>query len=159
LESVFEKIGDMDGEASKKTQFRGFKHISTLIANVQSNDKAKSTSFGRDLDLFKAEIQRVLLLRHCSSRTHEDQEEKETTEEEESPIEDPLEYWVENEAKYETLLPMIAQDILCIPATSTPSERLFSASGLLASGVMSNISPDNLEKRVLIKVNVDPSEI
>ena len=41
---------------------------------------------------------------------------KETTEEEESPIEDPLEYWVENEAKYETLLPMIAQDILCIPA-------------------------------------------
>ena len=111
------------------------------------------------LGSFKAEIQRVLLLRHCSSRTHEDQEEKETTEEEESPIEDPLKYWVENEAKYETLLPMIAQDILCIPATSTPSERLFSASGLLASGVMSNISPDNLEKRVLIKVNVDPSEI
>ena len=49
------------------TQFRGFKHISSMIANVQSNDKARSTTFGRDLDLFKAEIQRVLLKRQCSS--------------------------------------------------------------------------------------------
>ena len=61
--------------------------------------------------------------------------------------------------KYETLLAQIAEDILCIPATSTPSERLFSISGLLASGVMSNISPINLEKRVLIKVNVIPGDI
>ena len=77
---------------------------------------------------------------------------------EESPIDDPLDFWVENESKYETMIPLIAQDILCIPATSTPSERLFSASGLLSSGVMSNISPENLEKRVLIKVNVVPGE-
>ena len=157
LETVFEKIGDGDTEPFKKTQFRGFKHISNLIANVQSNDKAKSTSFGRDLDLFKAEIQRVLLLRTLD-RDDEEQE-TENEEDEECPIEDPLGYWVQNESKYETLLPLVAQDILCIPATSTPSERLFSASGLLASGVMSNISPGNLEKRVLIKVNIDASEI
>ena len=159
LESVFEKIGEGDADAARKTQFRGFKHISNLIANVQSNDKAKSTSFGRDLDLLKAEIQRVLLHRQHSSGFAEDLEGDTETPEEESPIDDPLDYWVENESKYETLLPTVAQDILCIPATSTPSERLFSASGLLASGHMSNISPDNLEKRVLIKVNVDPSEI
>ena len=60
---------------------------------------------------------------------------------EEVPMEDPLDYWVESESKYETLLPLIAEDILCIPATSTPSERLFSISGILSSGKMSNISP------------------
>ena len=88
-----------------------------------------------------------------------DEDDLGTPQEEECPIDDPLDYWVDNELKYETMLPMIAQDILCIPATSTPSERLFSASGLLTSGRMSNIGPENLEKRVLIKVNVDPSEI
>ena len=89
----------------------------------------------------------------------QEDEDGETNEGEDCPIDDPLDYWAENEAKYETILPLCAQDILCIPATSTPSERLFSASGLLASGVMSNISPVNLEKRVLIKVNVNPGEV
>ena len=161
LETVFEKNGDGDTEVTRMTQFRGFKHISSMIANVQSNDKARSTTFGRDLDLFKAEIQRVLLKRQCSSGPSEgiDEDDLESHQDEECPIDDPLDYWVDNELKYETMLPMIAQDILCIPATSTPSERLFSASGLLTSGRMSNIGPENLEKRVLIKVNVDPSEI
>ena len=52
----------------------------------------------------------------------------------------------------------VAQDILTIPATSTPSERLFSASGLLSEGKMSSISPENLEKRVLVKVNIGKPE-
>ena len=36
----------------------------------------------------------------------------------------------------------------------TPSERLFSASGLLTEGKMASISPENLEKRVLARVNI-----
>lgn len=50
-----------------------------------------------------------------------------------SPIDDPLDYWVQNESKYEPILPVTAQDILVIPATNTLSERLFSASVLLSS--------------------------
>ena len=52
-----------------------------------------------------------------------------------------------------TALPHIAEDILAIPASSVPSERMFSVAGLLSLGRMGLISPDNLEKRVLIKCN------
>ena len=159
-ENILEHTGEGETDSTKKTLFRGFKHISNLIASAQSSDKAKSTPFSRDLELYKAEIQRVLLARaQAETPVSTELHPEETREDEESPIDDPLDYWSENESKYETLLAQIAEDILCIPATSTPSERLFSISGLLASGVMSNISPINLEKRVLIKVNVIPGDI
>ena len=42
---------------------------------------------------------------------------------------------------------------LAVPATSVPSERLFSISGILSEYRRSRISPDNLEKRVILKAN------
>ena len=69
-------------------------------------------------------------------------------------MKDPLDYWVSEETRYYSPIARVAQDLLTIPATSTPSERLFSASGLLTEGKMSHISPENLEKRVLAKVNI-----
>jgi hypothetical protein len=49
---------------------------------------------------------------------------------------DPLDFWVKEmrSQQYETNLASLAQDILVIPASSVPSERLFSISGLLSSG-------------------------
>ena len=73
---------------------------------------------------------------------------------EEVLMRDPLDYWVAEETRYYSPIARVAQDLLTIPATSTPSERLFSASGLLTEGKMASISPENLEKRVLIKVNI-----
>ena len=52
-----------------------------------------------------------------------------------------------------TALPALAQDILAIPATSVPSERMFSISGILSENRRSRITPENLENRVLIKSN------
>jgi hypothetical protein len=47
----------------------------------------------------------------------------------------------------------VACNVLCIPASSTPSERLFSQSGLLSSHRFSRTTPKNLELRVLAKLN------
>ena len=147
--NIIENVGEGENDQTKMMNFRGFKHISNLLASALSSDKAKSTPFSRDLELYRAEIHRLTLCRLTLAKN---------TAEDECPIDDPLDYWVDNESKYETLLAQIAQDILCIPATSNASERLFSISGLLSSGVMANISPGNLEKRVLTKVNVIPDE-
>ena len=67
---------------------------------------------------------------------------------------DPLDYWAAEDTRYYSPIARVAQDLLTIPATSTPSERLFSASGLLTEGKMASISPENLEKRVLARVNI-----
>ena len=59
----------------------------------------------------------------------------------------------ETSKEFLTALPALAQDIMAIPATSVPSERLFSISGILSENRRSRISPANLENRVLIKAN------
>ena len=52
-----------------------------------------------------------------------------------------------------TELPKISQDILAVPAASVPSERLFCISGILSENKGCNISPGNVERRVLLKAN------
>ena len=68
---------------------------------------------------------------------------------------DPLNLWLTQESSqdFDTDLPQVAQDILACPATSVPSQRLFSISGILSDDRKSRILPSNLEKRILIKAN------
>ena len=54
---------------------------------------------------------------------------------------------------FSTTLPEICQDLLCVPCTSVPAERLFSLSGLLTENRRNRISPVNLQNRVIIKGN------
>jgi hypothetical protein len=65
---------------------------------------------------------------------------------------DPLMFWQNNQQNFPTLAP-IAQDILTIPATSTPVERTFSVAGYCTSGRRNRLSGMNLEMEVLLKKN------
>ena len=47
---------------------------------------------------------------------------------------DPMDFWVKEMKLYTSMLPLLALDVMAIPASSVPSERLFSISGLLSSG-------------------------
>jgi transposase InsO family protein len=53
-------------------------------------------------------------------------------------------WWKENGAYY-PLLQRIARKYLCVPATSVPSERLFSKVGELVSKKRNRIKPKNID--------------
>ena len=71
-----------------------------------------------------------------------------------API-DPIDFWAKalRSKQYGSELASVAVDVMAIPASSVPRERLFSFSGLLSSGKLYNIKPENLELRLLLKSN------
>ncbi|XP_044155622.1 E3 SUMO-protein ligase ZBED1-like [Bufo gargarizans] len=64
----------------------------------------------------------------------------------------PLSWWKSNEDRYPTLV-KLARSYLCIPSTSTPSERLFSATGNIACKKRASLSPDHVDMLSFLHCN------
>lgn len=56
----------------------------------------------------------------------------------------PLLWWKTNEHRFSRLT-KVARSWLCIPATSTPSERLFSKAGSVVSKKRNSLKPKNVD--------------
>uniref|UniRef100_A0A1A8M216 HAT C-terminal dimerisation domain-containing protein n=1 Tax=Nothobranchius pienaari TaxID=704102 RepID=A0A1A8M216_9TELE len=65
---------------------------------------------------------------------------------------DPLIWWKANEQRFPTLA-KLANSLLCIPATSTPSERLFSAAGNIVSKKRASLSPEHVDMLTFLHCN------
>lgn len=65
----------------------------------------------------------------------------------------PLKWWKENEKQYPLLSP-VAKAFLSIPATSVPSERVFSTAGDIVSAQRSQLLPENVDVLVFLKKNM-----
>ncbi len=66
--------------------------------------------------------------------------------------ESPLHWWKANEDRYPTLA-RLAKSYLCIPGTSTPSERLFSAAGNIASKKRASLSQEHVDMLTFLHCN------
>ncbi len=66
---------------------------------------------------------------------------------------DPLTWRRNNEARY-PLLATVAKRYLCICATSTPSERVFSAAGNIVTPIRSSLKPDKVNMLVFLAKNL-----
>ena len=64
----------------------------------------------------------------------------------------PLKWWEANEKKYPKLS-NLARKFLCIPATSTPSERVFSTAGNIVRAKRSCLSSENIDILVFLYEN------
>ncbi|XP_065111079.2 E3 SUMO-protein ligase ZBED1-like [Paramisgurnus dabryanus] len=69
-----------------------------------------------------------------------------------SKKENPLSWWMMNAARYPTLA-KLAKTVLCIPATSTPSERLFSSAGNIASKRRARLSSEHVDMLTFLHCN------
>ena len=66
--------------------------------------------------------------------------------------EDPLTWWKDNEKDYK-IFSNLAKKYLCIPATSVPSERLFSKAGELVSIRRNRLKSKNVDMLLFLNKN------
>ena len=66
--------------------------------------------------------------------------------------EDAIMFWVELESSFPNLS-HFAEDLMMVPASSTPVERTFSVTGYCCIGKCNRLSNQNLERKFLIKTN------
>lgn len=65
---------------------------------------------------------------------------------------DPLIWWHDNESRFPALSPF-AREYLAVPATSVPSERIFSAAGNIATATRSCLQPKTVEMLTFLHSN------
>jgi len=65
---------------------------------------------------------------------------------------EPLKWWSENEKKYPKLA-IIAKRVLSVPATSVPSERIFSSAGLIVTKLRNRLSPEIVDQIIFLNKN------
>ena len=63
-----------------------------------------------------------------------------------------LEWWKQNEVQL-PMMSRVAKSILSIPATSTPSERLFSKAGFLINKKRANLKPSKVDMMLFLNAN------
>ena len=68
-----------------------------------------------------------------------------------SMLSNPLEWWAQHEGKY-PILSSLARNVLCIPATSAPTERLFSYAGLTIADNRASLLPENAAEIIYLHV-------
>ena len=71
---------------------------------------------------------------------------------------EPLEYWVDLKLTL-PLFSKVAVDMLVIPASSTPIERVFSTAGETSIGRRNRLSDSNLEREINLKFSPEYIEI
>ncbi|XP_041841996.1 E3 SUMO-protein ligase ZBED1-like [Melanotaenia boesemani] len=67
--------------------------------------------------------------------------------------EDPLDWWREHQRLYPKLS-KLAKKYLSIPATSSPSERVFSTGGDVVTCLRSSLKPENVDRLVFLAKNL-----
>lgn len=66
----------------------------------------------------------------------------------------PLKWWRDNARRY-PLLSSLAKTYRCIPATSVPSERVFSTAGDIVNAQKSLLLPCNVDVLIVLKKNMN----
>jgi len=125
---------DANREPEDQPCFKRFKHLSSVVSE---KIKERVTSRGTTTD---DSLQKKQLEKYLSEVT---------------PLKgdaDILDFWVQHEQIYPDIA-NIAFDVLTIPASSAPVERVFSTAEHVSAGKRNRISGVKFEREVLIKKN------
>ena len=65
----------------------------------------------------------------------------------------PLKWWKDHQDEFPNLAGL-ARQVLCVPGTSVPSERVFSTAGDVVTSQRATLHPDNVDKLIFLKHNM-----
>jgi hypothetical protein len=65
-----------------------------------------------------------------------------------------IKWWKANQSKFPNMS-ILARKYLSIPATSTPSERVFSAAGIICTKLRASLAPENIDMLIFLAKNRD----
>ena len=130
---VFDNSDDEGREVEeiKTVTIPGLKFLSKKIFDGTKTVLGDSrAALNEDLHQYKLKSKQVITkLMKSANHWEEEQGDLRTK----RPV-DPMDFWVKEMGQFTLKLPLLALDIMAVPASSVPSERLFSISGLLSSG-------------------------
>lgn len=72
--------------------------------------------------------------------------------------EDPLQWWRDNKVRFPRMA-CLARKYLCVPATSVPSERIFSCGGNVISDKRCSLSGEHAEQLIMLHMNAEHIQI
>ncbi|XP_073708964.1 E3 SUMO-protein ligase ZBED1-like [Garra rufa] len=110
------------------------KTLGSFFKAAKGNEAAASSSDSQENDV-DMELGSYLLTRNIDSE------------------DDPLVWWNENKGQYPKLS-LLARKYLCITATSSPSERVFSTGGNIVTCLRSSLKPENVDRLVFLAKNL-----
>ena len=129
---------------TKRAKIAGFEDLESDGEEEQS--QPGSTMFDRDFEKYNRECQVLRDKRNIEAAAEGNNNVG-------TAVNDSITYWFDSETKFESPVAEVSEDLLVIPAASTPCERLFSVAGALCKGKMARIKPTQLEQRALLKAN------
>ena len=119
--------------------------------NVKQKPPAMSSLFG---DIFITAVEKPKSIQElCELEVAEYKKEQPI-----NPEENPLNWWRKKCSKYPNLS-LYAKKCLCIPATSVPSERVFSTAGDIVTAQRSQLKSDNVDMLIFLKKNWNPNKV
>lgn len=118
------------------------------VVNKPSRPTAMSSLFG---DVYITSVQ--------EQKSEQDICEAEVSQYKKEPsinaTENPLTWWRQNNERYPSLA-FLAKKYLCIPATSVPSERVFSTAGDIVTAQRSQLKSEHVDRLIFLKKNWNP---
>lgn len=111
--------------------------MSALLMGMGDEEEGESESSQEDNHVIDVELSRYKLLKSLPVQ-YEDE-----------TFSDPLAWWQMQE-KLLPILSKIAKRLLCVPATSAPSERVFSVAGLTISKCRTSVQPQHASELIFL---------
>merc|ERR1712121_107306 len=151
VQKIYTTVADLIKKEEESSQVHP--ETSSSPDNIKTNGQEKNKSLGNLLSFLKKEKPQVVKPKTNARAAAIVETDRFFNQESLDMDADPLEYWISNQGNFPHLY-QVAIKAICAPATSVPSERLFSTAGDLICAKRARLNPQNVNKILFLNKNL-----